>query len=143
MNAINESLVRDVVAEVLGRLGQAPGAIPAVAPSASRAKEACGCGNGHVSGVGSGRGKYGVFQDPNEACAAAHEGFVQLKKKGMAARAKVVEIVKTMADANATEWGRMELEETGIGRLDHKIEKLKIIKLVPGVEWLHPDGSSG
>src|SRR5437879_13168657 len=48
-----------------------------------------------------------------------------------------------MADANAVEWGRIELEETKIGRLDHKIEKLKIIKLVPGVEWLHPDGRSG
>jgi len=35
------------------------------------------------------------------------------------------------------------LEETKIGRLDHKIEKLQIIKLVPGVEWLHPDGRSG
>jgi len=35
------------------------------------------------------------------------------------------------------------LEETKIGRLDHKIEKLKIIKLVPGVDWLRPDGHSG
>src|SRR5712664_3252411 len=61
----------------------------------------------------------------------------------MAARAKVVEIVKTLAEANASEWGRIELEETKIGRLDHKIEKLKIIKLVPGVEWLKPDGLSG
>jgi aldehyde dehydrogenase len=54
-----------------------------------------------------------------------------------------VEIVKTLADKNAEEWGRIELEETKIGRLDHKIEKLKIIKLVPGVEWLQPDGRSG
>ena len=48
-----------------------------------------------------------------------------------------------MAEANAEEWGRIELEETKIGRLDHKIEKLKIIKLVPGVEWLRPDARSG
>ncbi len=61
----------------------------------------------------------------------------------MAGRAKVVDIVKTMADANANEWGRIELEESKIGRLDHKIEKLKIIKLVPGTEWLRPDGRSG
>ena len=39
--------------------------------------------------------------------------------------------------------GRLELEETKIGRLDHKIEKLKIIKLVPGVEWLVPYALSG
>jgi aldehyde dehydrogenase len=41
------------------------------------------------------------------------------------------------------EWGRIELEETKIGRLDHKIEKLQIIKDVPGVEWLRPEGRSG
>ena len=55
----------------------------------------------------------------------------------------MVEIIKTMADANAELWGKIELEETKIGRLDHKIEKLKIIKLVPGVEWLCPDAWSG
>src|SRR5467141_234333 len=143
MSAINEALIRDVVAEVLGRLGKA-GGDSTIGAVRTTPKESCGCGgNGHVSGGSIRSGKYGVFQDPNEACAAAHAGFLQLKQKGMAARAKVVEIVKTMADANATEWGRIELEETGIGRLDHKIEKLKIIKLVPGVEWLHPDGSSG
>lgn len=142
MSAINEALIRDVVAEVLGRLGKtgSDGAPTARTPT----KENCGCGgNGHASGGSIRSGKYGVFQDANEACAAAHEGFLQLKQKGMAARAKVIEIVKTMADANATEWGRIELEETRIGRLDHKIEKLQIIKLVPGVEWLHPDGRSG
>jgi aldehyde dehydrogenase len=84
-----------------------------------------------------------VFQDANQACAAAHAGFLQLKKAGIAARIKVVEIVKSLAEANAEEWGRIELEETKIGRLDHKIEKLKIIKLVPGVEWLQPEGRSG
>src|SRR6266404_1083489 len=135
MSSVNETLIRDVVAQVLGRLGQSPGSAPS--------KEPCGCGNGHVSGGSIGQRKFGVFQDANEACAAAHRGFLQLKQKGMAARARIVEIIKTMADANAIEWGKMEIEETKIGRLDHKIEKLKIIKLVPGVEWLHPDGRSG
>src|SRR5438552_968570 len=138
MNAVNESLIRDVVAEVLGRLGQAPKA------PASPAKPPCGCGNGHASvSPLAGRGKLGVFQDANEACAASHAGFLQLKEKGMAARTKIVDLIKNMADSNAVEWGKLELEETKIGRLDHKIEKLKIIKLVPGVEWLHPDGRSG
>jgi aldehyde dehydrogenase len=141
MSVVNETLIRDVVAEVLGRLGQ--GSRPAPS-SPAPAKPDCGCGgNGHAGTASLGQGKYGVFQDANEACAAAHAGFLQLKQKGMAARAKVVEIVKAMAEANAVEWGKVELEETRIGRLDHKIEKLKIIKLVPGVEWLHPDGRSG
>ncbi len=143
MNTINETLIRDVVAEVLGRLGQAPARKSAPAALPGGAKESCGCGNGHAGAQRVGRDKHGVFQDANEACAAAQAGFLQLREKGVAARAKVVEIVKRMTDANAVEWGRIELEETKIGRLDHKIEKLKIIKLVPGVEWLHPEGYSG
>jgi aldehyde dehydrogenase len=145
MSAINETLIRDIVAEVLGRLGQ-----HGSAPVSDRSEKVeCGC-NGHSAreqpSGGSMRvagGRHGVFQDANEACASAHQGYLQLQKKGVAARAKVVEIIKSMAEANAVEWGRIELEETKIGRLDHKIEKLKIIKLVPGVEWLRPDGRSG
>src|SRR5579864_6359552 len=140
MSAINEVLVRDVVADVLSRLGQSQSGNGAPAP----APAACGCETKSKPSGGSIRsGRYGVFQDANEACAAAHGGFQQLRKGGVAARAKIVELVKTLAEANAEEWGRIELEETKIGRLDHKIEKLKIIKLVPGVEFLKTDCTSG
>ena len=37
----------------------------------------------------------------------------------------------------------MELDETKIGRLDHKIEKLQILELVPGVEFLKTSAMSG
>ena len=138
MSAVNETLIRDVVADVLARLGNVPAAAPAAA-----AKADCGCnGKSHAASSGA-RGKFGVFQDANEACAAAHESFLQLQKGGIAARVKIVEIVKAMAEAKAEVWGKLELDETKIGRLDHKIEKLKIIKLVPGVEWLRPDARSG
>ena len=138
MSTVNEALVRDVVAEVLGRLGR--GSAPA--PEQAQPPGSCQC-SGSSHKPGSNAGRYGVFQDANAACSAAQAGFLQLRKKGVAARAKVVEIVKTLSETNAVEWGRIELEETKIGRLDHKIEKLKIIKLVPGVEWLSPDGRSG
>ncbi|HEU0039385.1 MAG TPA: aldehyde dehydrogenase family protein [Verrucomicrobiae bacterium] len=143
MSAVNETLIRDVVAEVLGRLGGTTTTsrpVPAPAP----ATPACGCnGKSHSTPGGAARGKFGVFADANEACAAANESFLQLKQKGVEARRKIEEIVKTLADRNAEPWGKLELEETKIGRLDHKIEKLKIIKLVPGVDWLRPDGRSG
>jgi aldehyde dehydrogenase len=84
-----------------------------------------------------------VFHDAGEACAAAHEAFLQLREKGVEARVKIVDLIKSMADSHAEEWGKLEYQETRIGRLDHKIGKLKIIKLVPGVEWLRPDGRSG
>ncbi len=84
-----------------------------------------------------------MFADANEACVAAQEAFLLLKQKGVEARRKIEVIVKTMAEKNAEAWGKLELDETKIGRLDHKIEKLKIIKLVPGVDWLNPYGRSG
>ncbi len=144
MSAVNEALIRDIVGEVLGRLGGAPAPKTSAPDPAPAAKTDCGCGGkGTSTSAPALRGRFGVFQDANEACAAAQESFLQLQKAGVAARVKIVEIVKAMAEANAETWGRIELEETKIGRLDHKIEKLRIIKLVPGVEWLRPDARSG
>jgi aldehyde dehydrogenase len=133
--AVNEQLIREVVEEVLGRLGPVPtnGAV-------SPAKPECHCPKASASAVG---GQFGVFQEAGQACEAAAASFVKLQKGGLEARRKAVHVVKTLAGANAVEWGRIELEETKIGRLDHKIEKLQIIQNVPGVEWLRPDARSG
>jgi aldehyde dehydrogenase len=123
----NEALIREIVAEVVSKLGGSP---------AAAAPARAGSGRGV-------RGTFGVFRDVNEACVAAHDAYLMLQAQGVEARRKVVNVVKTLTDANAETWGRIELEETKIGRLDHKIEKLKIIKLVPGVEWLQPYALSG
>jgi len=146
MSAVNETLIRDVVAEVLGRLGT--GATTTSKPSPASAptpkSDSCGASVKKTSAANVAlRGKFGVFQDANEACAAAQESFLQLKQKGIEARRKIEEIVKTLAEKNAEAWGKIEFDETKIGRLDHKIAKLQIIKLVPGVDWLRPDARSG
>jgi aldehyde dehydrogenase len=146
MSAVNETLIRDVVAEVLGKLGGTATATakPSPAPSAPAPKsESCGCGTKKVTSAPALRGKYGVFATADEACEAAQEAFLQLKQGGIAARRKIEEIVKAMAEKNAEHWGKIEFEETKIGRLDHKIAKLGLIKLVPGVDWLRPDARSG
>ena len=132
---INEALIRDVIAEVLGRLGGSVAPAPAASPS-------CGCSSPRKSTPGT-RGKFGVFQDTNEACEAAHEAYQQLSEKGVAGRNKVIQIVKDLCFNNAKEWGRIELEETKIGRLAHKIEKLLGQRGLPGTEFLHPYGLSG
>src|SRR5262249_16916344 len=58
-------------------------------------------------------------------------------------RDAIVKLIKSMAKQNAQAWGKMELDETQIGRLDHKIEKLQILELVPGVEFLKTAAASG
>jgi len=142
MSTINEALIRDIVSEVLGRLG-GPTESKSSAPQPPPTQPACMCNGKTAAPTNTLRGRFGVFQDADEACAAAHEAFLQLQKRGVAARRKIEEIVKTLCAQNAQAWGKLELDETKIGRLDHKIEKLQIIKLVPGVDWLRPDGRSG
>ena len=129
---VNETLIRDVVTEVLARLGKA--SVPPAPASASAAS---------ALPDGSRRRRFGVFSEADEACAAAHEAYGQLSARGVAGRVKVIEIVKTLCERHAAEWGRIELEETRIGRLDHKIEKLQGLRAIPGVEFLNPHGLSG
>lgn len=136
---MDQALIENIVSEVLQKLGRGN---ETPAPSTSREQAAAGS-RPLPAKRHSARPAYGVFATAGEACQAAQDAFLQLREKGLAGRAKVCEIVKTMAVANATEWGRIEFEETRIGRLDHKIEKLKIIPLVPGVEFLRPFGMSG
>jgi len=146
---LDDVTLRAVVADVMVGLGRASsagnGAAPPQrsSPSAPDSAHARTASPARVSARTNGKRHYGVFDDVGEACAAAQDAFAQLKDQGMAARAKVVEIVKELVTANAVKWGRFEFEETKIGRLEHKVEKLQIVKLVPGVEWLKPYGLSG
>src|SRR5688572_12441295 len=91
MSAVNETLIRDVVAEVLGRLNGAPAAPARNAAPTSTPKGDCGCNGKSHSATNSParRGTLGVFEDANEACVAAQEAFVQLQQKGVAARVKI------------------------------------------------------
>ena len=118
---MNQTLVQDVVAEVMRKLEarRAPAAAPA--PS----------------------GQYGVFANVDDAVAAATESQKKLMKLSLDDRDAIVKLIKRLAKENATSWGKMEYDETKIGRLDHKIEKLQILELVPGVEWLKTNASSG
>ncbi len=87
--------------------------------------------------------KFGVFQDPNEACQAAYDAYLQLSEQGVAGRVKIINIVKEICYAKAQEWGKLELDETKMGRIDHKIEKLTGLRSLPGVEFLNPYAMSG
>jgi aldehyde dehydrogenase len=117
----NEQAIRQVVQEVLAQLGR----------------------RGGTNGSPPRNGDWGVFRTVDDAVAAATAGFEKLRNASMADRAAAIECVYRICDQQAEELGRMELEETKIGRLDHKIEKLKIVKRVPGIEFLKCDAQSG
>lgn len=131
---LDEKLLRAVVDEVMRGLGRS--AAPASSAPAPVAAP-------NVITAPRRDSRYGIFTDVGAACTAAHQAFTQLQQKGLAGRARVIEIVKTLCEKNAVEWGNIEFEETKIGRRNHKVEKLQIVKLVPGLEWLRPYGMSG
>jgi aldehyde dehydrogenase len=124
MSQLNEAAIREVVSQVLAQL-QSKGSTFAMPSIQNRP------------------GKHGVFDDPDQAVAAARSGFEQLQKKGWAARTKIVEIVRKMCVDQAERWGDIEFNETKIGRQAHKPLKLQGVKNVLGPEYLVPQGMSG
>jgi len=92
----------------------------------------------------SGKTGFGVYDKMDEAVDAAHAAFEKLQAAGVAARKKAIACIRKLSAENAAAWGKIEFEETRIGRLDHKIEKLAICaELVPGVEFLDRQAFSG
>lgn len=125
MAAIDEKLVAKVVGEVLARLKTAP---PKTTSSPAT----------------SGPSGFGVYEDMNAAVEAAQRSFEKLREGGMTARKKAIAVIRKLCVQKAKEWGEIEFNETKIGRLDHKIEKLEICgDLVPGVEMLDRTAFSG
>lgn len=136
MSKIDQETLRNVVEQVLADLGKLPTTPAAASPPTE--EKSCGC-----SCNGTGKGEHGVFECVDQAASAAHDAFLNLKKLGVEGRSRAIEIVKGVCAANTEAWGRFELNETKIGRLDHKIAKLEIMDKVPGVEWLRPYAMSG
>ncbi len=85
----------------------------------------------------------GMFGDVDTAVDHAWRAQRQLAGGLLSTRDGICKLIKRMATENAQAWGKLEFEETNIGRLDHKIGKLELIDSVPGVEFLTTAAHSG
>jgi aldehyde dehydrogenase len=118
---INEELIRNVVSQVLAEVGRGG----SVAPRKFT-------------------GRHGIFGCVDEAVAAAREAFQQLSERTLEDRRRIISIIRRIAIEQCVELGTMEMQETRIGRLDHKIEKLRTLgERTPGVEFLRSEVFSG
>jgi aldehyde dehydrogenase len=84
----------------------------------------------------------GVFRTVDEAVAAAAQAQVRVAEMGLEERGRMIAVIRRLCDERADELGRMELDETRIGRLDHKIGKLKAMRYVLGVEAMQSGARS-
>jgi aldehyde dehydrogenase len=144
---MNQTLVQDVVAEVMRRLGdRAPGSngggLRAGEESATNdSKRMESERRPHRIEVPI--GELGVFTNIDQAVTAATEAQKKLLRLSMDDRGAIINLIKSIAKQKAHEWGKLELDETKIGRLDHKIEKLQILEGIPGTEFLRTDAFTG
>ena len=119
---LDEQTLRNVVAQVLAEVGNLPAATGS---------------NGYF-------GRHGVFTCVDEAVAAATEAFDQLSRRTIEDRKRIIDHIRRISIDQCVELGTMEMNETGVGRLEHKIEKLKTLgERTPGVEFLRSEVFSG
>jgi aldehyde dehydrogenase len=117
-----EQMVAEIAKEVVSRLqaqmngGSAPAAM--VAPAA---------------------GNDGVFETVDDAVKASIEAQKKIEALGLEDRGRIITIIRDICENRKQEFGKMELDETGLGRLDHKLQKLEIVKNVLGIENMRSD----
>ena len=115
---IQEQMIAEIAREVVARLRvqmQAPVAIAAQVPQAAV-------------------GHDGVFATVDEAVNAAYEAQKKVAAMSFDKRKRMTDTIVRICNDRREELGRMEMDETKVGRLDHKILKLTNMRFVLGVE---------
>ncbi|NMB73835.1 MAG: aldehyde dehydrogenase EutE [Myxococcales bacterium] len=111
--------------ELSARSGGRPAAMLAPAVDAGAAADA--------------RPQDGIFADMEQAIEAARQSYAAFEEVSLARRKVFVEAMRECAVQNAEAWARLAVEETGLGRVEHKIQKnLLAARKTPGVEDLVP-----
>ena len=120
---IQEQVIAEIAREVVARLRvqmQQPGG---TAVNASAARD-------------------GVFATVDEAASAAFEAQKKVAAMSLEERGRMIDIIIRICNDRREELGRMEMEETKVGRLDHKILKLTNMRFVQGVGAMRSDARS-
>lgn len=116
MPTINESMVQDIVSEVMAKM--------------------------QISNTAS--GKHGIFTDMNEAIAAAQKAQKIVRNLSMDQREKIISNIRKKTHENAEIMARMAVDETGMGNVPHKILKHHLVAdKVPGTEDITTEAYSG
>jgi len=85
----------------------------------------------------------GVFQNMEDCVKAAVLAQKKLLALPLENRRKIIQTIRDTASANAAEYGRMEFEETGLGKTQDNVAKILSACQVPGMEDLAPEVYAG
>ncbi len=114
--SVNEQVIQDVVKEVMAKLQ-----LQETAPAYR-----------------------GVFDDMNEAIAAAKKAQKYIHRMSMDQREQIISNIRRKTRENAELFARMGVEETGMGNVPHKILKHQLVaEKTPGTEDITTTAWSG
>ncbi len=122
---ISESEIRQVVSRVLDRIQSAPAA-------------------SWDSTQYNGRKLIGIFDDMNEAIRAAENGYRAVRAMTVEQREKLITEIRRLTRQEAAVMAKLGVEETGMGRVDHKEAKhLLVADKTPGTEDIVSQARTG
>ena len=116
--AVNEQMVQDIVKEVMAKMQ-----LQKDEPTGKQ---------------------LGIFDDMNEAIAAAKEAQKVIRNMSMDQREQIITNIRRKTKENAEMLARMAVEETGMGNVPHKILKHQLLaEKTPGTEDIVTEAWSG
>lgn len=90
------------------------------------------------------QGQDGIFTCVDAAVKAAAAAQKELVSLPLSVRKKIIEAIREAGVANAEYFARMTVDETGLGRYEHKVQKnINAARLSPGVEDLETTTQAG
>jgi aldehyde dehydrogenase len=131
-----EQVIADIAREVVSRLRAQMQQNPPSAP-----QQSSGAGKPAAS-LPAPPLRDGVFATVDEAANAADAAQKRVADLSFEDRGKMIAIVRRICIDRCEELGKMEMDETKVGRLDHKIQKLKNMRYVLGIEAMRSDARS-
>ncbi|MDX9720154.1 MAG: aldehyde dehydrogenase EutE [Myxococcota bacterium] len=130
---LDEERIGLLVDKVVERLGRSASPRPASPPPTQSASYRY-----HSKGDG------GIFATVDQAVAAAKTAQRQLVEGTVAMRNAMIASMRQISREYTIELSERAVAETGLGRVDHKINKNRlVIERTPGTEILHPVAQSG
>lgn len=139
MAYLTEDRISTIVERVVARmLAEGSVAAPLAAPPASPAAPPV------VASSGSPKGERGVFTDLDAAVAAANAAYRRVHSLGLTKRYEIIAEMRRESREQVDAISRMAVEETGMGRVDQKIIKNRLVtEKTPGPEILEPWAETG
>ncbi len=130
MAAITKADIEKIVKEVVGSLSGNSASVSSAASYTSTHYE--------------GRKLLGIYSDMNEAIDAAEMGYKAVRAMSVEKREKIITAIRELTRAEAPIMAKMGVEETGMGKVDHKTAKhMLVADKTPGTEDIVSEAKTG